>query len=230
MEGLVGKLVLRLATARSRRLVPTRGRGRVDPRRSFRAAVATDGEFLRLARRARAIEEARLVVLCDTSGSMDPHVRFVLAFLLALKKAARRTELFAFNTSLVRLTPWISAGRLRPTLERLAAGVPGWSGGTRIGECLAEFAARYRDEMVGPRTVVVIVSDGLDRGETDLVARAMRSIRSRARRVVWLNPLLSDPRYEPTAKGMAAALPFVDVLAPAHNLESLERLLPHLAA
>jgi hypothetical protein len=230
MEALVGRLVLRFATARSRRLVPTRGRGRVDPRRSFRAAVATDGEFLRLARRARAIEETRLVVLCDTSGSMDPHVRFVLAFLLALKKAARRTELFAFNTSLVRLTPWISAGRLRPTLERLAAGVPGWSGGTRIGECLAEFAARYRDEMVGPRTVVVIVSDGLDRGDTGLVAKAMRSIRSRARRVVWLNPLLSDPRYEPTAKGMAAALPFVDVLAPAHNLESLERLIPNLAA
>jgi uncharacterized protein len=230
MEALVGRMVIRLATAKSRRLVPTRGRGRVDPRRSFRSAVGTDGEFLKLARRARAIEEARLVVLCDTSGSMDPHTRFVLAFLLALKKAARRTELFAFNTSLVRLTPWISAGKLRPTLERLAAGVPGWSGGTRIGECLAEFVARYRDEMVGPRTVVVIVSDGLDRGDTTLVSRAMRAIRNRARRVVWLNPLLADPRYEPTARGMAAALPFVDVLAPAHNLESLERLLPHLAA
>jgi uncharacterized protein with von Willebrand factor type A (vWA) domain len=228
MEALVEKLVLRLATARSRRLVPTRGRGKVDPRRSFRAAVATDGEFLRLARRARAIEEARLVVLCDTSGSMDPHVRFVLAFLLALKKAARRTELFAFNTSLVRLTPWISAARLRPTLERLSVGVPGWSGGTRIGECLMEFVSRHRDEMVGPKTVVVIVSDGLDRGDTGLVAKAMRAIRSRARRVVWLNPLLSDPRYEPTAKGMAAALPYVDVLAPAHNLDSLERLLPLL--
>ena len=230
MEALVGRMVARLATARSRRLVPTRGRGRVDPRRSFRAAVSTDGEFLRLARRARAIEEARLVVLCDTSGSMDPHVRFVLAFLMALKKTARRTEIFAFNTSLVRLTPWIAAGRLRATLERLAAAVPGWSGGTRIGECLMEFVARYRDEMVGPRTVVVIVSDGLDRGDTGLVAKAMRAIRSRARRVVWLNPLLSDPRYEPTARGMAAALPFIDVLAPAHNLESLERLLPMLAA
>ena len=106
--------------------------------------------------------------------------------------------------------------------------MPGWSGGTRIGECHAEFAARYRDDMFGPRTIVVIVSDGLDRGDTALVTRAMRAIRSRARRIVWLNPLLSDPRYEPTAKGMAAALPFVDVLAPAHNLESLERLLPHL--
>jgi uncharacterized protein with von Willebrand factor type A (vWA) domain len=230
MEDVLSRLSLRLATSRSRRFVPTRGRGRIDLRRSFRAAVSTDGEFLRLARRARAIEEPRLVVLCDTSGSMDPHTRFVLAFLLALKKAARRTELFAFNTSLVRLTPWITAAKLRPTLEKLAAGVPGWSGGTRIGESLEEFVTKYGDEMVGPRTVVLIVSDGLDRGDTDALVRAMRRIRARARRVVWLNPLLADPRYEPTARGMAAAKPYIHVLAPAHNLESLERLLPLLAA
>jgi len=170
------------------------------------------------------------VVLCDTSGSMDPHGRFLLAFLLALKRAARRTELFAFNTALVRLTPWVSAGRIGPTLDRLAAGVPDWSGGTRIGASLAEFAARYLDEMVDAKTVVVIVSDGLDRGDTEMLARAMRAIRLRARRVIWLNPLLGDSRYEPTAQGMAAALPFVDVLAPAHNLDSLERLIPMVAA
>ena len=230
MERLLSRLVPRLATRRSRRLVPTRGRGRIDLRRSLRDAVSTDGELLRLARRARAIEEPRIVVLCDTSGSMDPHGRFLLAFLLALKKAARRTELFAFNTALVRLTPWVSAGRIGPTLERLATGVPDWSGGTRIGASLAEFAARYLDEMVDAKTVVVIVSDGLDRGDTEMLARAMRAIRVRARRVIWLNPLLGDPRYEPTAQGMAAALPFVDVLAPAHNLDSLERLIPLVAA
>jgi uncharacterized protein with von Willebrand factor type A (vWA) domain len=230
MEEVLARLSLRLATARSRRLVPTRGRGRMDLRRSFRAAVSTDGEFLRLARRARAVEEPRLVVLCDTSGSMDPHTRFVLAFLLSLKKAARRTELFAFNTSLVRLTPWITAAKLKPTLERISAAVPGWSGGTRIGESLEEFVARYGDEMVGPRTIVVIVSDGLDRGDTDALVRAMRRIRARARRIVWLNPLLGDARYEPTARGMAAARPYIHVLAPAHNLESLERLLPMVAA
>jgi uncharacterized protein with von Willebrand factor type A (vWA) domain len=161
---------------------------------------------------------------------MDPHGRFLLAFLLALKKAARRTELFAFNTSLVRLTPWVSAAKIGATLERLAAGVPDWSGGTRIGASLSDFAARYLTEMVDAKTVVVIVSDGLDRGDTDMLARAMRAIRLRARRVIWLNPLLGDPRYEPTAQGMAAALPFVDVLAPAHNLASLQRLIPMVAA
>ena len=230
MERLLSRMALRLATRRSRRFVPTRGRGRVDLRRSFRDSVGTDGELLRLARRARAIEEPRIVVLCDTSGSMDPHVRFLLSFLLALKRVARRTELFAFNTALVHLTPWVSSGKVGATLERLAAGVPDWSGGTRIGESLAEFASRYLNEMVDAKTVVVILSDGLDRGDTQMLARAMRSIRLRARKVIWLNPLLGDARYEPTAQGMAAALPFVDVLAPAHNLESLERLIPMVAA
>ena len=140
MERLISRLALALATRRSRRLVPTRGRGRVDPRRSFRNTVATDGELLRLARRERAVEEPRLVVLCDTSGSMDRHLRFLLTFLLSLKKAARRTELFAFNTSLVRLTPWVSPAKIAATLERLAAGVPGWSGGTQIGRSLGEFS------------------------------------------------------------------------------------------
>ena len=230
MERLLPTLVARLATRRSRRFAPARGRGRVDPRRSFRDAVSTDGELLRLARRARVVERSKIVALCDTSGSMDPHTRFLLAFLLALKKAAPRTEIFAFNTALTRLTPWVSAGKLRATLERLAAGVADWSGGTRIGESLAEFVTRYRDELVDGRTIVLIVSDGLDRGDTGLLADAMRAIGSRARLVIWLNPLLGDPRYEPIQRGMEAALPYVDVLAAAHDLESLERLLPLLAA
>ncbi|MGH9316997.1 MAG: vWA domain-containing protein [Thermoanaerobaculia bacterium] len=230
MEWLLARLASRLATRPSRRLVPTRGRGTADLRRSFRRAVATDGEFLWLARRTRSVEEPRLVLLCDTSGSMDPHTRFLLAFVLSLKRVARRTEVFAFNTALTRLTPWLSPGKVGPTLERLAAGVPDWSGGTRIGESLAEFVARYLAEMVNAKTAVVIVSDGLDRGNPELLVGAMRAIRSRARKVIWLNPLLGDPRYQPSARGMEAALPFVDHFAPAHNFESLERLLPVLAA
>lgn len=229
MERLLARLAAKLATRRSRRLVPAPARGMADLRRSFRRAVGTGGEFLTLARRARAVEEPRLVVLCDTSGSMESHSRFLLAFVLSLTRAARHTEVFAFNTSLVRLTPWISPQRIGPTLDRLAAGVPDWSGGTRIGECLAEFVERYQEAMVSSHTVVLIFSDGLDRGDTALLASAMRAIRSKAKKVIWLNPLLADARYEPTARGMKAALPFVDLLLSAHNLESLERLLPELA-
>lgn len=230
MERLLTRLAEKLATRPSRRLVPARGRGVMDPRRSFRAALATDGEFLRFARRARAIEEPRLVALCDTSGSMDAHTRFLLAFLLALKKTARRTEIFVFNTSLTRLTPWLAPGKPARTLEKVSASVPDWSGGTRIGECLETFVENHLDATVDAKTVVLIVSDGLDRGDTEPLVRAMRAIHARARRVLWLNPLLSDPRYEPTARGMAAALPYIDRLLAAHNLETLERLLPMLAA
>src|SRR5439155_7162631 len=106
MERLLARLGARLALRRSRRLVPTPGRGVPDFRRSLRRALATEGELLSVARRCRAIEEPRLVVFCDTSGSMDAHARFLLAFVLALRRAARSTEVFAFNTSLVRLTPW----------------------------------------------------------------------------------------------------------------------------
>jgi hypothetical protein len=230
MERLLSRLSLRLASARSRRLVPTRGRGSVDLRHSFRRALGTQGEFLALARRNRAVEQPRLVVLCDTSGSMDPHTRFLLAFILSLKRVARRTEVFAFNTTLVRLTRWLTPGKVGPTLDRLAAGVPDWSGGTRIGECLAEFVARYLDETVQNKTAVLILSDGLDRGEPAVLAAAMRAIAARAGQVIWLNPLLGDPRYRPEARGMEAALPFVDSFVPAHNLESLERVLTRFAA
>lgn len=230
MERLLERLALRLATRPSRRRVPTRGRGEADLRRSFRRAIAHGGEFLSLARRSRPIEEPRLLVLADTSGSMDPHARFLLLFVLALRRVARRSEIFAFNTSLVRLTPWLRPGRVDLALERLAARVPDWSGGTRIGECLAEFVEYYLDELVNGTTIVLILSDGLDRGDLAPLEGAMRAIRARARRVLWLNPLAGDDRYEPTARAMAAALPYVDRLLPAHNLESLERLLPLLAS
>ncbi|HEY4573021.1 MAG TPA: VWA domain-containing protein [Thermoanaerobaculia bacterium] len=233
MEHLLGRLALRLATRPSRRRVPVRGRGEADLRRSFRRALSHGGEFLSLARRARPIERPRLVVLCDTSGSMDPHTRFLLTFVLALKQVARRSEIFVFNTTLVRLTGslrMMRQGRIDLTLQSLASEVPDWSGGTKIGECLAEFVDHYLDELVDGSTVVIILSDGLDRGDVGPLAGAMRAIRARARRVLWLNPLAGDARYEPTARAMAAAYPYVDRLLPAHNLESLERLIPLLAA
>ena len=220
----------RLATLRSRRLVATSGRGIPDPRRSFARALRTGGELVSLAARRHALEVPRIVFLCDTSGSMGPYARFLLSFALSLKRVARNTEVFAFNTSLHRLTRWLAPSRLALTLERLAEGVPDWGGGTRIGDCLAEFVDKHLARTVDGRTVVVILSDGLDRGDPERLREAMRRIRARARRVVWLNPLLRDPRYRPEARGMEAALPFVDRFAPAHDAASLERLLPDLVA
>jgi uncharacterized protein with von Willebrand factor type A (vWA) domain len=230
MERLLARLAQRLAMRRTRRLVPTAGRGFADLRRSFRRAMRTEGELLSLARRRRARNEPRFVFLCDTSGSMEPFSRFLLTFVLALRRAVRRAEVFAFNTELVRLTPWLAAGKTSLVLARLASAVPDWAGGTRIGASLAAFVERHAASALDRKTVVVILSDGLDRGEPEPLIEALREMKRRARRIVWLNPLLGDPRYEPTARGMQAALPFLDRLASAHNLESLERVLPHLAA
>jgi uncharacterized protein with von Willebrand factor type A (vWA) domain len=224
MEQLLARLARRLAARRSRRLVPTRGRGLADLRRSFRHALGTGGDLARLARRTRARDEPRLVLLYDTSGSMDPYTRFHLAFAFALRRVIRRTEIFAFNTLLTRVTRDVAPTNVLRSLERLATGVPDWSGGTRIGACLTEFVALH-GSLVGRDTTVVIVSDGLDLGDTDLLAGAMRALRERARGIVWLNPLMGDERYAPTAAGMRAALPYVDRLEAAHSLESLERLL-----
>jgi uncharacterized protein with von Willebrand factor type A (vWA) domain len=228
MERLLARLARRLATRRSRRWVPTPGRGRADVRASYRRALRTSGELVRLARRARAVEEPRVAFLLDTSGSMDTHSRFLLTFALALRRAAPRAEVFAFNTGLVHLTRSLAPGKVRLTLERLAAAVPDWSGGTRIGDCLDAFHHEHLARGPAGRTVVVVLSDGLDHGDPERLAAAARRIQGRARRLVWLNPLLGDPRYEPAAAGMRAALPHVDHFASAHDLESLERLLPHL--
>jgi hypothetical protein len=186
--------------------------------------------MVHLARRIAAVEEPQLVFLLDTSGSMDAHGRFLLTFILALRRGAPSAELFAFNTELVHLTPSLAPGKLRLTLERLRAAVPDWSGGTRIGECLAAFVEHHSRRLVDPKTVVIVLSDGLDRGDPARLAAAVREIGRRARKLVWLNPLLGDERYEPATAGMKAALPFVDHFASAHDLESLERLIPHLSA
>jgi uncharacterized protein with von Willebrand factor type A (vWA) domain len=225
LERLLQRLAPRLAARKTRRLVPTRGHGNVDLRRSFRHALKSEGDFFRLARRARAIEAPRLVVLYDTSGSMDSYTRMLLAFAFALRRTIKTVEIFAFNTALVRVTRMISPTEIERTLKRLAESVPDWSGGTRIGACLAEFNARFLDALVNQRTTVVVFSDGLDHGDGAALGSAMRALRERAARVIWLNPLLGDTRYRPEADGMRAALPYVDHFGPAHNLESLETLL-----
>jgi len=225
LERLLARLEVRLAVRRTRRLVPTHARGVVDLRRSFRHALASDGDFLKLARRRRAIEEPSLVVLYDTSGSMDAYTRMLLGFAFALRRIIARVEIFAFNTSLVRVTRMVSPAQVARSLERISAAVPDWSGGTRIGGCLEDFNTAFLGTLVNRHTTVLVFSDGLDHGDARVLARAMRALRERAGRILWLNPLLGDPRYKPEAEGMRVALQFVDHFGPAHDLESLERLL-----
>jgi uncharacterized protein with von Willebrand factor type A (vWA) domain len=152
---------------------------------------------------------------------MERYSRFLVRFLLATGRA-RDIETFAFSTRLTHLTPWLSRTHVDRALEELRA--RGWSSGTRIGECLETFLARHGRAMLGQRTLVVILSDGLDQGEVEPLERSMRQIQRRARRVIWLNPLLESSGYAPEARGMRAALPYIDDFASGHNLAALRKL------
>lgn len=224
LDHVFDRLMLRLSTRRSRRLRPVRGRrGRIDVRRSLRDSLRHEGELLRLSRRRRKIERPRLVLLCDVSGSMEKYSRFLVRFLLAAGRE-RDVETFVFSTRLTRLTPWLIGTRVDEALDALGERVPGWSGGTRIGASLEEFLERHGRAMLGQRTVVIVLSDGLDQGETEPLERAMRGIQRKARKLIWLNPLLESSEYRPEARGMKAALPFVDEFASGHSLQALREL------
>ncbi len=215
----------RLARRVSRRRKPTRRGGIVDLRRSMRANLMK-GEIIELRRRARRRRKVRLVLLCDVSGSMDLYSRFLLQFLYALQNVFGRVETFTFATRLTRVSDLLRGPSYKRALRRLTE-VRDWSGGTRIGEAIRDFNQEW-GRLVDRRTIVLILSDGWDTGEPDVLAQEMLTLKRRAGRVLWLNPLLGNPSYEPLTRGMAAALPLVDHFAAAHNLSSLRQLATHL--
>jgi hypothetical protein len=218
---LTVQIARRLARRISRRRRPVRRRGRVDLRRTLRANL-TRGDLIDLRYRQRKRRKVRLVLLCDVSGSMDLYSRFLLQFLFALQSVFGRVETFTFSTRLTRVTEHLKQRSYRQVLRRLTE-VRDWSGGTRIGESLAQFNREW-PSLVDRRTIVIILSDGWDTGEPELLGVELMRIKRRAGRVMWLNPLLGNPSYEPLTRGMAAALPLVDHFAAAHNLTALRSL------
>jgi uncharacterized protein with von Willebrand factor type A (vWA) domain len=170
------------------------------------------------------VRRLNVVLLCDVSGSMDVYSRFLAQFLYGLQNELRNVSTFVFSTRLFEITAMLRARTFDDALARVARTVEGWSGGTRIGASIAEFNRIYAKQRVGPRTVVVVISDGWDRGDIEQLRREMRVLKRRAYRLLWLNPLLGNEDYRPAAQGMSAALPSVDELLPVHNLESLARV------
>jgi uncharacterized protein with von Willebrand factor type A (vWA) domain len=215
------QIARRLARRVSRRRRPVARRGRVDLRRTLRANL-NRGDLIELRYRQRKRRKVRLLLLCDVSGSMDLYSRFLLQFVFALQSVFGRVETFTFATRLTRATEHLKARSYRQALRRLTD-VRDWSGGTRIGESLATFNREW-PHLVDRRTIVIVLSDGWDTGEPELLATELMRIKRRAGRLLWLNPLLGNPSYEPLTRGMAAALPLLDDFAPAHNLAALRDL------
>jgi uncharacterized protein with von Willebrand factor type A (vWA) domain len=227
------ELAARLARTMRARLVrreQVRRRGRrLDLRRTIHRNVSHGGTPIDLAWRRRKIKPLRLVILLDASGSMSLYTAVFVRFLHGVVDAFREAEAFVFHTRLAHVSPSLRDRDVTRAVEKLALMAQGIGGGTRIGESLATFNRWHARRVINSRTAVMIVSDGYDTGEPERLADEMRRLRRRCRRIIWLNPLIGWKDYSPEARGMRAALPFIDLFAPAHSLESLAALEPYLA-
>jgi uncharacterized protein with von Willebrand factor type A (vWA) domain len=226
-------LAARLARVMRARLVrreQVRRRGRrLDLRRTIHRNVSHGGTPIDLAWRRRKIKPLRLVMLLDASGSMNLYTAFFVRFLHGVVDSFREAEAFVFHTRLAHVSPSLRDRDVTRAVDKLALMAQGIGGGTRIGESLATFNRWHARRVINSRTAVMIVSDGYDTGEPERLGEEMRRLRRRCRRIIWLNPLIGWRDYSPEARGMQAALPYVDLFAPAHNLQSLAALEPYLA-
>ena len=223
-ELLAREAVLVVRARRTRRLARSR-RGLPDLRRTLRRSLVHGGELLSWERQFPRTKPRRLVVLGDVSGSMEPYTRMLLLFLYGLAAPERRSvEVFLFATRLTRVTRELGGGDPEQALAAVSRAVPDWSGGTRIGEAIRTFSFVWGRRVLKSDAVVLVASDGWDRGDPDLLAREMARLQRTCHRLIWLNPLLASPRYEPLARGMKAARPFIDDFLPVHNIASLGEL------
>jgi uncharacterized protein len=228
-HALAARLAYRMRARLVRREQARRRGRRLDLRRTIHRSVSHGGTPIDLAWRRRKVKPLRLVVLLDGSGSMEPYTAFFVRFLHGVVDAFRESEAFVFHTRLAHVSASLRDRDVARAVDRLSLMAQGIGGGTRIGECLAAFNRWHAKRVITTRTAVMIVSDGYDTGAPERLADEMRRLRRRCRRIIWLNPLIGWPDYAPEARGMQAALPYVDLFAPAHNLESLAALEPYLA-
>ena len=221
LEQLSLRLLRRMSLRLSRRRKISQLGDFVDLRRSIRRNVTRGGDPMVLAYKERKREKKRLVIFLDISGSMNLYSVFLVRFAYALQKRFKRVDTFLFSTSVVEVSDLLRAGKLCDALRGISEIAPEWSGGTKIGGSLHEFNQRYAHGVLSRNTLFVVLSDGWDTGEPEALATQLGSIRRRVRKLLWLNPLLGLKDYQPITRGMSAALPYIDVFAPAHNLESL---------
>lgn len=229
IKQLMRNLVWELGQRRTRRRQPGRGR-LLDLRRILRRNLRHGGEVFEWATLEPKFKPRPLVIIADISGSMERYTRLLLHFVYALAEGLdQHVEAFVFSTRLTRITRQLRGRDPDRALRAVAHTVPDWSGGTRIGEALKTFNFDWGRRVLGRGAVVLLISDGWDRGDIELLRAEMARLQRSCYRLIWLNPLLGSPHYEPLTRGMQAALPYIDDFLPVHNLASLEDLADHLA-
>lgn len=221
---LMAKMRWRLGMRQTRRLRPSRRGAMLDLRGAFRRSLRTGGEPVKLPRRERRRKPRPLVIICDISGSMSLYSRLLLHFIHTVSNGRENVETFVFGTRLTRITRQLARRDVDAAVQEVTKTVQDWSGGTRIGESLRTFNYRWARRTLGRGAVVLIISDGWDRGDTQLLAQEMERLQRNCHRLIWLNPLLGQKDYRPVTAGMRAALPYIDDFLPAHSLDSLIEL------
>ena len=223
-QKVMNRMKLQPAVRASRRRVSSPGGDRNDLRRTVRAAMKTGGEPLQLSRTTTGTRTRRLVMLLDVSGSMEPYARVLIRFAHAAVVGRGRVEVFGLGTRLTRMTRQLNSHDVDEAVAAATEEVADWSGGTRLGEGIKEFNDVWGVRGMARGSIVVILSDGWDRGEPAQMSEEMERLSRTAHRVVWVNPLKVTPGYEPIARGMAAAMPFIDTFLEGHCLDSLTAL------
>ena len=229
LERLAQRLWRRMSLRLARRLRGRQLARRIDLRRTLRRNISRGGEPLELVHAGRKLRRPGLVVLLDVSGSMNQYSFFFLRFVYALQQHFRRVASFLFSTHLVEVSDLLHTRNLPAVLEEMSGMTLGWGGGTEIGESLRSLNREHGAAVFRGRPRLIVLSDGWDVGETALLHEQLRDLRRKVSRIIWLNPLLGMEGYQPLTRGMQTALPWLDVFAPAHNLESLLDIERHLA-
>ena len=227
---LMSRLEVATPLRRTRRAQRHRRGERIDLRRTLRGSLRTGGDPIQLRRRRRREIPRRIVMLCDISGSMEPYARAYLQFLTCAAGAGSGAEAFAFATRLTRLTRALASRNPERAIRNAAAAAPDWSSGTRIGDAMKAFNDRHGRRGLARGAVIVIISDGWERGDPSLVVREMARLRRLAYRIVWVNPRAAAEEFAPRAGGMAAALPYVDALVSGHSLAAMDEVVEAIAA
>jgi uncharacterized protein with von Willebrand factor type A (vWA) domain len=229
-KDLMRRMQWRIDERKTRRSYPARTGRRLDMRRTLRRNMRYGAEPLELRWREVRTHQRPLVVLCDISGSMDRYSRILLQFIFTMTNGLHDVEAFVFGTRLTRITRMLRQRDIDDAISDVSKQVVDWSGGTRIGETLKEFNYVWGRRVLGRGAVVMIISDGWDRGDPELLRREIGRLQRSCYRLIWLNPLLGSPGYQPLTQGIQAALPYVDDFLPVHNLASLEDLGKQLSA
>ena len=228
MLRVLQKMARKLAHQKSRLRKKSKRRQRLDLKQTIRANMRRGGEIQQLVFSKKKDRKLKLVLLCDVSRSMDLYSRFFIHLMYAFQNAYDKIETLVFSTALHKVSEILDTNAFDKAFQMISERVPHWSGGTTIGSCLHDFAQNYGHGMLDKKTIVLILSDGWDTGEPEVMKDAMKTIHKKSKKVIWLNPLAGSPDFSPEAIGMKTALPYIDALASAHNLESLKQVLQQL--